>query len=145
MQAVRLILEPRVTDAPLVVVLIVQGVRCWESDQVARVVLDALGEVLSVRCGTFFGIWSHLAAAEVILWFQVKEVEEIEVDLGSMVRGVRLSAVLNIAFLIAIEDVGCGTEGWENFTELVVLVRMEEACSDLVHGWHWAARCHVHP
>ena len=62
-----------------------------------------------------------------------------------MIRGIRLCAELYIAFFVAIEDVGGGTESRENLAELVVLVGLVEASSDLVHRWHGTTRSHVNP
>jgi len=62
-----------------------------------------------------------------------------------VVRGVRLSAKLHIAFFVAIEDVGGGAESRENLAKLVMLVGLVEAGSDFVHGWHGAAGSHVNP
>ena len=76
---------------------------------------------------------------------QIEEVKEIQIDLGSMIGRVRLSAELHIALLVAIEDVSGSAESRENLAQLVVLVRLVEACGDLVHGGHWAARRHVDP
>ena len=62
-----------------------------------------------------------------------------------MVRGVGFRAVFNVALLVPIEDIGSGAEGREDFGQLVVLVGLVEAGCDLVHGWHWAPRCHIDP
>ena len=62
-----------------------------------------------------------------------------------MIGRVRLSAELDIALLVAIEDVRGSAESRENLAQLVVLVRLVEACGDLVHGGHWATRRHVDP
>lgn len=76
---------------------------------------------------------------------QIEEVEKIEVNLSAVVRGVRLSAELHIAFFVAIEDVGGSAESRENLAKLVVLVGLVEASGDLVHGWHGATGSHVNP
>ena len=80
-----------------------------------------------------------------VLWVQVEEVEEVKVDLSSVVRRVGLCSKLHVALFISIEDVGRSTEGGEDLAELVVLVWLVEAGCNFVHGGHWAAGCHVNP
>ena len=143
--AVLVVRKPSVTDAALVVIAIVEGVGRRERYQVASVSFDALGEILCVGGSSFLWEGAHRAAAQVILWVQVEEVEQVEVDLGAVVRCVRLSTEFNIALLVAIEDVRGGTEGWEDLAQFVVLIWLEESCSDLVHGGHGAAWGHVDP
>ena len=80
-----------------------------------------------------------------ILRVEVEEVEQVKVDLSAMVRRVRLSSKLNIALLIAIEDISCGAESGEDLAQLIMLVRLKETSGNFVHGGHWAAGRHVDP
>lgn len=142
---VLVIFEPRFTDAPLVVASVVERVGSRESHQVARAFLDTLEEVLRMAGETFLRERSHLTAAQVVLGVQIEKVEQVEVDLGAMVRRVRLSAKLHVALLIAVKDVCSGAEGREDLTQLVMLVWLEKASGNLVHRGHGAAWGHVDP
>ena len=144
-EAVRLIHEPRITNASLVVIAVIDGVCSGEGHEVARVRFDTLSEVLGVRSSTLFRERSHFGATQMVLGVQVEEVKEIKVDLSSMVSRVRLSSEFDIALFVAIEDVGSGAEGGEDLAKFVVLVRFVESSGDLVHGWHRATRSHVDP
>ena len=143
--AIALVHEPRVTDASLVVTTIIEGVSCREGHEVTRVGLDTLGEVLGV-CGiSLLWEWTHLRTTKMILRVQVEEVEQIEVDLSSVIGCIRLCSELHIALFIAIEDISGGAESREDLTELIVLVWFVVTSGNLVHGRHWATGSHVHP
>jgi hypothetical protein len=143
--AITLIHEPGVANASLVVIAVIQGVSGGESDQIARIGLYALGEVLSMGGRTLLGEGAHLRATKMVLRVQVEEIEKIQVDLSSVVSGVRLSAELHIALFVAIEHVGGSSESRENLAQLVVLVGLVEAGGNLMHGWHGATGSHVDP
>ena len=80
-----------------------------------------------------------------VLRVQVEEVKQIQVDLGAMIRLIRLGAKFYITFFIAIDYVGGCTKCWEDLAQFVVLVGLVETGGDLVHAWHWASGSHVDP
>jgi len=80
-----------------------------------------------------------------ILRVKVEKVEKVKVYLGPVVSSIRLSAELNVALLVAIEDISGGAECRENLAELIVLVGLVEASSNLVHRRHGASWSHVNP
>ena len=94
---------------------------------------------------TILGERTHLRAAQVVLRMQVEEVKKVQVDLGAVVRLIRLGAKFYITFFIAIDYVGSCTKCWEDLTQLVVLVGLVETGCDLVHARHWASGGHVDP
>lgn len=80
-----------------------------------------------------------------VLWVQIEEVKQIEIDLGPMISGIRLSAKLDVALFVAVEDIGGGTESRGDLAELVMLIGLVETSSDFVHGRHRASWRHVDP
>ena len=67
-----------------------------------------------------------------VLRVQVEEVKEIQVDLGAMIRLIRLGAKFYITFFIAIDYVGGCTKCWEDLAQFVVLVGLVETGGDLI-------------
>ena len=61
--AVLFVHEPGVADTALVVIPVIERVRRGEGDQVTRVSLDTLGEVLGVRGISLLGEGAHFGAA----------------------------------------------------------------------------------
>mmetsp|Transcript_12380 Transcript_12380/g.15790 ORF Transcript_12380/g.15790 Transcript_12380/m.15790 type:complete len:355 (-) Transcript_12380:4-1068(-) len=98
-----------------------------------------------MRGRALLGEGAHLRATQVVLGVQIEEVEEVQVDLGTVVRGIGLSAELYVALFVSIENVGSCTEGGEDLAEFVVLVGLVETSGDLVHRWHGASGGHVDP
>ena len=80
-----------------------------------------------------------------ILRVEIEEVEQVKVDLSSVVRSIRLSSKLNITLFIAIEYISGGSESWEDLAKLIVLIWLEETSGNFVHGGHWTTGRHVHP